>query len=271
VENATNATSSTAPPTVVGVQGKFDLEGYISNYSAPTKITRLLFIIKRCPELANEALPMVIAALKTGENTTQYAQVFEEFGPALASLGITMDAGWVGSVDKQAEVLQGKLENQLSTAQKTAVSKEATRLAHTNMGDFWYSRGDVPTALKCYTRARDYCGSPELTRKWCLDVIKCHVTLEQYHSIGSYVAKAENQESADRRGPIESSKLKVCSALAHMHSRGTSKDHKNFRFAAKAFLAASGNLADNFNITIAPQDIAIYGGLCALATLIVQS
>ena len=52
---------------------------------------------------------------------------------------------------------------------------------------------------------------------------------------------------------IESSKLKVCSALAHMHSRGTSKDHKNFRFAAKAFLAASGNLADNFNITIAPQ------------------
>ena len=34
----------------------------------------------------------------------------------------------------------------------------------------------------------------------CLDVIKCHVILEQYHSIPSYVAKAENQETADRRG-----------------------------------------------------------------------
>lgn len=125
----------------------------------------------------------------------------------------------------------------------------------------------MPAALKCYTRARDYCSSPELTRKWCLDVIKCHLALEQYHSIASYVAKAENQERIDQRGPIESSKLKVCSALAHMHSRGNSKDHKNFRFAAKAFLAVSSELADNYNTVVAPQDVAIYGGLCALATL----
>ena len=58
------------------------------------------------------------------------------------------------------------------------------------MGDFWFSRGDTSAALKCYTRARDYCSSPEQTRLWCLNVIKCHIALEQYHSIASYVARA---------------------------------------------------------------------------------
>merc|ERR1711904_665444 len=116
--------------------------------------------------------------------------------------------------------------NQLSTS-KSGVDKEATRVAHQKMGDFWYARGDIAAALKCYTRARDYCSSPELTRLWCLDVIKCHITLEQFHSISSYVAKAESQERPDVRGAVESGKLKVCSALTYMHSRNNSKDHKN--------------------------------------------
>ena len=30
------------------------------------------------------------------------------------------------------------------------LSPQFVQLAHTNMGGFWYSRGDVPTALKCY-------------------------------------------------------------------------------------------------------------------------
>jgi len=62
-------------------------------------------------------------------------------------------------------------------------------------------------------------------------------------------------------------KLKVCSALTHMHSRNNSKDHKNYRYAAKAFLAVPPELSTNYNSVISPQDIATYGGLCALATL----
>jgi len=134
------------------------------------------------------------------------------------------------------------------------------------MGDFWYARGDIAAALKSYARARDYCSTPELTRLWCLNVIKGHIALQQYHSVASYVAKAENQENAERRGKIESAKLKVCSALSHVHSRGMTKDHKNFRFAAKIFIQVAAELGDNFNTVIAPQDVAIYGGLCALAT-----
>lgn len=256
-----------APATVTLEGGSFDLQSKIENHSGVAKIARLLFIIKRCPELVNEALPAVIAELTQGQNTAQYNQIFVEHVAALGSLGIAKDEDWIMSVDKQAEITQGKLENQLSVAQKSGTSKEATRVAHTNLGDFWFDRGDVSAALKCYTRARDYCSTPELTRLWCLNVIKCHIANEQFHSIASYVAKAENQESAERRGPVETSKLKVCSALAHMHSRSTGKDHKNFRFAAKAFLAVSAQMGDAFNTVVAPEDVAIYGGLCALATL----
>merc|ERR1711959_817198 len=149
-------------------------------------------------------------AIKEGTNTMQYRLLFDKYGAELESLGVANDQAWVSEVDKQAEVTQGKLENQLSTS-KSGTSKEATRVAHVNMGDFWYGRGDVPAALKCYTRARDYCSSPEMTRNWCLEIIKCHITLEQFHSISSYVAKAENQGDTSRQA-VEASKLKVCSA-----------------------------------------------------------
>jgi len=42
--------------------GKFDLEGYVSSYKGNTKVARLMLVVKRCPELAGEALKLVSAA-----------------------------------------------------------------------------------------------------------------------------------------------------------------------------------------------------------------
>jgi len=131
------AAEPAAPPPVpvVEADGKFDLESYIANYSGHTKVARLLFIIERCPELVPEALPLAIRALKEGDNTQQYRLLFDKYAAQLESLGESIDAAWMSGVDKQAEVMQGKLENQLSTS-KSGVDKEATRVAHQKNGGF---------------------------------------------------------------------------------------------------------------------------------------
>jgi len=53
--------------------------------------------------------------------------------------------------------------------------------------------------------------------------------------------------------------LKVCAGLANLENR-------KYKLAARKFLETTIELGNNYSEVIAPQDVAIYGGLCALAT-----
>lgn len=49
------------------------------------------------------------------------------------------------------------------------------RRGHDDLGDHYLDYGDLSNALKCYSRARDYCTSPKHVVNMCLNVIKVHV------------------------------------------------------------------------------------------------
>lgn len=72
----------------------------------------------------------------------------------------------------------------------------------------------------------------------------------------NYVNKAE--QTPDLQDPVVVAKLKVCAGLAHLENR-------KYKVAARKFLETTFDLGNNFTEVIAPQDVAIYGGLCALA------
>ena len=46
------------------------------------------------------------------------------------------------------------------------------RRGHDDLGDHYLDCGDLSNALKCYSRARDYCTSPKHVVNMCLNVIK---------------------------------------------------------------------------------------------------
>ena len=46
------------------------------------------------------------------------------------------------------------------------------RRGHDDLGDHYLDQGDLSNALKCYSRARDYCTSPKHIINMCLNVIK---------------------------------------------------------------------------------------------------
>lgn len=48
----------------------------------------------------------------------------------------------------------------------------SVRRGHDDLGDHYLDCGDLSNALKCYSRARDYCTSAKHVVNMCLNVIK---------------------------------------------------------------------------------------------------
>jgi len=91
----------------------------------------------------------------------------------------------------------------------------------------------------------------------CLNVIKVSVATNNFSHVLNYVSKAE-QTPGLAANKLVDSQLKATAGLAHLENR-------KFKAAAKKFIETGFELGSKFNDVIAPEDIAIYGSLCALA------
>lgn len=68
-----------------------------------------------------------------------------------------------------------KLDTDLKNYKSNSI-KESIRRGHDDLGDHYLDCGDLSNALKCYSRARDYCTSGKHVVNMCLNVIKvCYV------------------------------------------------------------------------------------------------
>jgi COP9 signalosome complex subunit 1 len=234
----------------------FDLEQYISNYSGLTKIKRLIFIADNSTELRKEAARLAIQELKNGVNTLLYKEVVEKYGN---EVGHTFDANWVATVDQEAQKRLEKLEIELNSY-RTNLIKESIRMGHNELGDFYFSRGDMNNAVKSYLRTRDYCTSSKHVIQMCLSVIKIGIETGNFNLINQYVQKAEQTPDVSaNEDKVAVSKIAVASALVNLEA-------KKYKVVAKKLLECDISLDNDFNDVISLQDIAIYTGLTALAT-----
>ncbi|XP_042506048.1 COP9 signalosome complex subunit 1 [Macadamia integrifolia] len=234
-----------------------DVEAYASLYSGATKITRLIFIADRCghQSMQLEALRMAYDEIKKGENTQLFREVVLKIdgrlGPAYG-----MDLQWIDNVDRRAEQRKEKLENELNSY-RTNLIKESIRMGYNDFGDFYYAHGALGDAFKNYVRARDYCTTSKHITQMCLNAILVSIEMGQFTHVTSYVSKAEQPpEVIDL---VTVAKLRCAAGLAHLKS-------KMYKHAARKFLETGPELGNNYSEVIAPQDVATYGGLCALAS-----
>ncbi|CAF2059799.1 unnamed protein product [Brassica oleracea] len=235
-----------------------DIEAYASLYKGRTKIMRLLFIASHCggnQTMQLEALRMAYDEIKKGENTQLFRDVVNRINGRLGDK-YKMDSAWCESVDRRAEQKKGRLENELSSY-RTNLIKESIRMGHNDFGDFYYACGLLSDAFKNYVRTRDYCTTAKHIIHMCMNAILVSIEMGQFTHVSSYVNKAEqNPETLD---PFVAAKLRCASGLAHL-------ELKKYKLAARKFLDVSPELGNSYNEVIAPQDVATYGGLCALAS-----
>jgi len=198
-------------------------------------------------------LKMAIDELKKTMNTALFKSIIDKVGERL---GFSLDTQWMDSTDKKALSQQERLELELN-GYKTNLVKESIRMGHNDLGDFHYNRGDLNAALKCYVRTRDYCTTSKHIIQMCLNVVKVSVEMGNYVHVTNYISKAE--QTPDLTDKVVIAKLKVCAGLANL-------ENSKYKVAARKLLETTIELNNNFTEVLAPQDVALYGGLCALAT-----
>jgi COP9 signalosome complex subunit 1 len=140
-------------------------------------------------------------------------------------------------------------------------------MGHNDLGDHYYNCGDLPNAQRSYTYTRDYCASSSHIVEMCLNVIKvysivhapvfwrlylltCHhyyfrkVGIEQraFSYLHNYIIRAESATDIPNK-VVTVSKLKCCSAIAHLESSHANK----YKHAAKLFMEVSFDLDNSFN------------------------
>ena len=81
------------------------------------------------------------------------------------------DISWADGKMKKAALKLEKLDTDLKNYKANSI-KESIRRGHDDLGDHYLDYGDLSNALKCYSRARDYCTSSKHVIHMCLNVIK---------------------------------------------------------------------------------------------------
>lgn len=242
-----------------------DLDVYASNYTGLTKLNRLLFVAKHCPALEVDALRIALNYVKQTFNVQLYQEIITRMTEACSRSELDpppMDTTWMETTSKKAALKLEKLDTDLKNYKSNSI-KESIRRGHDDLGDHFFECGDLNNALKCYSRARDYCMSAKQVVNMCVNVIKVSIHLGNWSHVLNYVNKAENTselaEQKDRRPNLVTlTRLKCAAGLAELATR-------KYKSAAKNFLQASFDNCECPEI-ISPNNVAVYGGLCALAS-----
>lgn len=237
----------------------FDLEAYASNYAGHIKVDRLLFVADKAlgHPLELEALKMAADELKKATNTSRYREVMDRIagraGPAYHT-----DRSWVESTDAHTESAQARLESELSSSRSSLV-KESIRLAHAELAELQYGRGDLVGALKNYLRTRDYASTPRHMLGTCLGVLRCALASSNYTHVLDYARKVEGLPEA-QANPVAAAQLACALGLMHL-------DGRKYHAAARKLTEVTPDLGGAWAEVVAPRDVALAGTLCALATL----
>ncbi|KAI9240851.1 MAG: 26S proteasome subunit RPN7-domain-containing protein [Podila humilis] len=255
----------------VDAPNNLDLDTYIANYKGHTKINRLEFIADRCPSLQVEALRMAVAEMKNNQtlNVQRYVNLAKKLQDAVklhgqsgANVGndlLAMDKAWVDNQAQRAKQYADQLEAELKNYKRNAI-KESIRMGNTDLGNHYYECGDLTGAHRSYSRTRDYCTTPKHILDLCMNVIKVSIELGNFPHVLTYVVKAESTPGLADDKEFTKAKLKAASGLSNL-------DLSKYYTAARDFLSIGEELvAHPYSDVISPNDIAVYGGLCALAT-----
>jgi len=251
-----------------------DLDSYISSFGGLAKLYRLIYVADHCPSLKYEALKLALTYVQTTYNTNMYQQIHRKFQDTTQNSVLpsglagmvhnfpSIDQQWVESTAKKAALKLEKLDTDLKNYKANSI-KESIRRGHDDLGDHYLDQGDLSNALKCYSRARDYCTSAKHVVNMCLNVIKVSVYLQNWSHVLSYVNKAENLPEISEHHGKESNatiltKLRCAAGVAELSTQ-------KYKKAAQYFLQANLDHCD-FPELLSANNIAVYGGLCALAS-----
>ncbi|GAB7354433.1 hypothetical protein MBLNU459_g4922t1 [Dothideomycetes sp. NU459] len=247
---------------------KFDLESYAANYDHHTRIARLRHIAQLCPPLALEALHVAIPAAKHAKDTQLYLSLVTLLHGIQPSDGLALpDLDWVDKTNRMNEQETERLEQELR-GYKNNLIKESIRMGQEDLGTHFLAISHLDASAKAYQKMREYCGTPKHITEMATKLAYISITSSQWIPAFSNAQKMRSSslkpEDKSRFDPV----AQACLGLASL-------GQASYRDAASSFLAVDPSFAsigpvagiDFSRAVMTANDIAVYGGLCALASM----
>ncbi|KAF2206547.1 hypothetical protein CERZMDRAFT_52864 [Cercospora zeae-maydis SCOH1-5] len=275
------------PPT-------FDLENWANNYDGTLLAFRLAHIAIRCPSLSRQALVMAIAKAKSGRDVQLYNRLTELAGNLGLSHLAVVDVEWASQKDEENRREQGRLESELR-GYKNNLIRESIRMGQEDLATHLLETGGpiadpsnpqsmstsgYNAAFQAFGKMRDYCTMPTHMNSMYLHLMYTSVLQAAQAQLNGGSANSQlggllSNATRLRNSGGKEEEMKQVIPIYHV---GTGTAHLglgDYRHAAAAFLKTpfafhnQGTvLGQNFERTVAnANDVAIYGGLCALATM----
>ncbi|MCJ1307834.1 hypothetical protein MMC25_001482 [Agyrium rufum] len=256
---------------IVTEHPRLDLESYIANYKGKTRIDRLYLIGTTSTQFSLEALKLAVATAKRANDVVRYKKCIA----ALAKLSpndpdAVEDESWEESVAKQTRVETDRLEVELK-GYKNNLIKESIRMGHDDLGQHYHQIGDLGNASKAFNGMRQYCINTNHSAIMYYHLIHVNIDQQNWLAVQSNAQKlrglsSQNESDAARN----SAKISAVQGLADL-AQG------DYRGAANHFLNTDPRMLqarlddvedeEAYNEILTPNDIAIYGALCALASM----
>jgi COP9 signalosome complex subunit 1 len=133
-------------------------------------------------------------------------------------------------------------------------------MGNEDLGNHYYSIGDLNNAVKAYSRMRDYCTTPAHIASTSFRMIQVAIEQGNWLAVQSQVHKIRNLQMKPDDAARNQPKTQAAMGLYQMCTG-------EYRDAAMSFLATDPSLTDTYNDVLSSNDVAVYGGLCALASM----
>ncbi|KAL2009957.1 hypothetical protein VTN00DRAFT_5764 [Thermoascus crustaceus] len=239
---------------------KFDLESYIANYTGRTRFDRL-FLIGTCSTyLSTDALKAAVAEAKSGKDVGRYERAVKALAEVAPNESEAfLDKEWVERTQKLVRAETDRLEHELR-GYKNNLIKESIRMGNEDLGQHYHQIGDLASASKAYGRMRDYCTTPSHIASMLFKIINVSVDRGDWLAVQSNVHRVRNLQSKPEDQARNQPKLCAVMGLSQLAAG-------SYLEAANSFLATDPGLGDSYNEIITSNDVAVYGGLCALASM----
>lgn len=143
-------------------------------------------------------------------------------------------------------------------------------MGYEDLGRHYHAIGELPLASKAFGKMREHCITHHNIFIMSLHVINVSIEQQNWHSVQSNVSKLRIQATKYPEMEFVSGKFSAAMGISYL-ALGL------FRDAASHFLDTHPRLIigkvddltdkDTYNEVITPNDVAVYGGLCALASM----
>ncbi|KIW56155.1 hypothetical protein, variant 2 [Exophiala xenobiotica] len=204
---------------------------------------------------------MAVVEAKKGADVRNYQEAVALLKRASKGKNVEnlLDPVWAAQQEKKNSAETARLENELK-GYKNNLIKESIRMGNEDLGTHYYTIGDLNNAVKAYSRMRDYCTTATHIASTAFRIVAVAIEQKNWLAVQSQVHKIRNLQMKPDDMNRNQPKAQAAMGLQQM-SIG------EYREAATSFLNVDPSIGDSYSDVISSNDVAVYGGLCALASM----